>query len=111
LIIELDGVVWVEATLRGLIEERDRYKADTLDAHVQITRQAAELAAARIEVARQSVLVRDLKAETRVLRSGIDLERKKAADASRGERAWHGEAVQLKYMLEALQESMKKSPP
>jgi len=109
--IELDGVVWIEATLKGLIEERDDQKKNLEDLRLRVTQQAAEVVRVKIDSAKYAAQVKQLIAENKSLRDLSAIDRKRAQEAISGERTWRGQAVQLRYELEALKESLKKPEP
>lgn len=109
--IELDGVVWIEATLRGLIEERDRHKVNLEDLRLKVSQQAAEVVRARIDIHGKSEQIKQLLIETKALKELSAIDRKRAQEAASSERVWRGQSVQLKYELEALKESLKKPGP
>jgi len=109
--IELDGVVWIEATLRGLIEERDAHKRNLEDLRLRVSQQAAEVVRIKIDNARHQEQLKQTAAENKALKELSAIDRKRAQEAISGERTWRGQAVQLRYELDALKESLKKSEP
>lgn len=108
--IELDGVVWSEATLRGLIEERDAHKRSLEDLRLRVSQQAAEVVRVKIDNSRHHEQLKQLIAENKALKELSAIDRKRAQEAASSERTWRGQAVQLRYELEALRESLKNPP-
>lgn len=109
--IELDGVVWIEATLRGLIEERDAHRRNLEDLRLRVSQQAAEVVRIKIDNSRHHEQVKQLTAENKALKDLSAIDRKRAQESASNERVWRGQAVQLRYELDALKESLKKPEP
>jgi hypothetical protein len=109
--IEIDGVVWIEATVRGVIEERDRHRVNLEDLRLKVAQQVAEVVRIKIDNARHQEQFKQLVAENKALKELSAIDRKRAQEAASNERVWRGQAVQLRYELEALKESLKKPEP
>jgi hypothetical protein len=109
--IELYGTVWTETMLQNLIEDVARQRTHLDDLRLRVTQQAAEVVRIKIELSGRNERVKQLTAETQALRQLSAIDRKRAQEAVSSERSWHGQAVQFRYELEALKESLKKSAP
>lgn len=109
--IELDGTVWTEATLKALIEDHRRCQANLDDLRLRTAQQAAEVVRVKIDAARHNAQIKQLLTENAALKDLSAVDRKRAQESASSERIWRGQAVQLRYELEALKESLKKSEP
>jgi hypothetical protein len=108
--VEIDGTVWTEAMVRGLVEDCAGQRRNLEDLRLRVAQQAAEVVRAKIDNANHAATTKQLHAEVKALKELSAIDRKRAQEAMSSERTWRGQAVQLRYELEALRESMKESP-
>jgi hypothetical protein len=103
--IEINGIIWNEAMLRRLIDDSKEDKSAIQDLKIQSTARAVEVVRLRIELSRQSEAMKKQESELGSLRSQSVRDANRVRDAISNERMWRAQAIQLRYELNAKEET------